>query len=214
MIFQIIGCIFVHLMNLKQRIFDFNRSDIINFLIKKNKYKKYLEIGCDYNLNFNRINIDTKVGIDPVRGGTLKMTSDDFFKQNKETFDIIFIDGLHYADQVYKDIINSIKILNKNGTIVVHDCNPLSYDAQFIPQPRWERHWNGNIWKTWLRFRSEWNDLEMFVVDADEGVGVIKNGKQKTIKKWDISYKEFYQNKKQLLNLISVENFKRNKKVL
>ena len=32
------------------------------------------------------------------------MTSDEFFIQNKNTFDLIFIDGLHIYEQVIKDI--------------------------------------------------------------------------------------------------------------
>jgi len=208
MLFRIICHIIVCLIDTKQRIFDFNRSDVINSLIKKHQCKKYLEIGCDYNLNFNRINAEVKVGIDPLRGGTLRMTSDEFFGKNREMFDIIFIDGLHYAEQTHKDIVNSIKVLNDNGTIVVHDCNPENYSAQVVPRPKWKRHWNGTVWKAWLKLKSERNDLEMFVVDVDDGVGVIRIGGQKTIKNADISYKEFEQNKKKLLNLISVEEFR------
>ena len=54
-----------------------------------------------------------RVGVDPVEGGTHKMTSDHFFSINKDNFDIIFIDGLHEYSQVMKDIKNSLKFLNK-----------------------------------------------------------------------------------------------------
>ena len=37
------------------------------------------------------------------------MTSDEFFKQNEDTYDVIFIDGLHTSDAVYRDINNSLK---------------------------------------------------------------------------------------------------------
>jgi hypothetical protein len=42
------------------------------------------------------------------------MTSDEFFEINKSTYDIIFIDGLHIDEQVERDIINGLKILNLN----------------------------------------------------------------------------------------------------
>ena len=43
-----------------------------------------------------------KIGVDPVSGGNLRMTSDHFFKENKEKFDLIFIDGLHVMSKSLK----------------------------------------------------------------------------------------------------------------
>ena len=37
------------------------------------------------------------------------MTSDTFFKNNKDKFDVIFLDGLHTYEQTIKDINNAIK---------------------------------------------------------------------------------------------------------
>lgn len=50
-----------------------------------------------------------------------KNTSDKFFEINKERFDLIYIDGSHDAQQVYKDICNSWAYLNHNGIIVCDD---------------------------------------------------------------------------------------------
>ena len=50
-----------------------------------------------------------------------KNTSDEFFMQNKEKFDLIYIDGWHEAPQVYKDINNSWDSLNINGIIICDD---------------------------------------------------------------------------------------------
>ena len=89
------------------------RHEIINLLITKNNYKSYLEIGLDNGFNFSRIEINNKISVDPALGQyshanpTYKLTSDDFFSQNKNRYDIIFIDGLHHSEQVYKDIKNS-----------------------------------------------------------------------------------------------------------
>ena len=58
------------------------RLDIIEHFIKKNNYKSYLEIGCCKNEVFSKINIK-KVGVDPNSGGTVRLTSDNFFKTNK-----------------------------------------------------------------------------------------------------------------------------------
>ena len=47
------------------------------------------------------------------------MTSDEFFKNNKDQFDLIFIDGLHHYNQVKKDIINSVEVLKDGGIILM-----------------------------------------------------------------------------------------------
>tara|TARA_B100001059_G_C17655332_1_gene486640 strand:+ start:127 stop:840 length:714 start_codon:yes stop_codon:yes gene_type:complete len=50
-----------------------------------------------------------------------KMKSDDFFQNNKEFFDVIYIDGWHGASQVRKDIENSWKFLNVGGIVICDD---------------------------------------------------------------------------------------------
>ena len=50
-----------------------------------------------------------------------KGTSDNFFLNQEEKFDVIYIDGSHEADQVYKDIKNSWNILNINGILICDD---------------------------------------------------------------------------------------------
>ena len=105
---------------------SFNRIALINYLISKTGgwESNYLEIGCNKNTLFNSIAVESKVGVDPLIGGTHRMTSDEFFKNNKKLFDVIFIDGLHEYVQVRKDAANALKILKSNGYIVFHDFLP------------------------------------------------------------------------------------------
>lgn len=186
-----------------------NRTNIIQFLISKHGFKSYLEIGCDLNQTFSLIVIDKKVGVDPVRGGTLRMTSDQFFAKNKEKFDIIFIDGLHHADQVYKDIKNALEILNDGGYIVCHDMNPSNELMQRIP--RVTKQWTGDCWRAWLRLRTELKkDIQMNVFEGDFGVGIInkQEGYYNDIQiDWKMQFNVFQKNRKKLLNLISREQF-------
>lgn len=151
------------------------RTDIINFLINRYGYKSYLEIGVlDVNVNFNRIIAQDKTGVDPnVMGIEYTMTSDEFFLQNTKSFDIIFIDGLHESEQVYRDIVNSLAVLNKGGTVVMHDCNPTSEIIQLVPSIR-GGEWTGDCWKAFVRFRNESTEYDMFVVETDYGVGIIR----------------------------------------
>lgn len=194
------------------------RSDILNHLIKKFNYNSYLEIGTrDIACNFNKVHILNKDSIDPnPRSGevTYKLTSDDAFKIIKKTgktYDLIFIDGLHTEEQVDKDIINSLQVLNKNGTIVLHDCNPVSKDHQVQHEIYLKRrgHWNGTVWKSIAKLRCTRADLDVCVVDTDWGCGIVRKGTQKlyrtTLNVLDYDYLE--KNRTELLNLISVETF-------
>lgn len=187
-----------------------NRSEIINFLIKKINAKKYLEIGIYHGWNFNEIKCDYKVGVDPDHRSICDyhLTSDEFFAQNSECFDIIFIDGLHHSDVVERDINNSLQILETNGYIVCHDMNPWNEETQKIPQQ--VPSWTGDCWKAWVRIRSTNPNLQMFVVDTDCGCGIITRGKQEPIViNCELTYDNLEQNRKQWLNLISIEEFKK-----
>ena len=183
-----------------------NRSEIIQDIIDLKNYKSYLEIGCDNDQNFNKIKIYKKFGVDPIRGGNIRKTSDDFFFQNKDSFDCIFIDGLHEYDQVKKDIINSLKYLNDGGVIFVHDCLPRSYFEQAVP--RSQNVWTGDVWKSIVEFRT-YDNLDICVGKLDMGLGIIlkrKNSNKLSISIKDyknLKYKEFFENYETYLNLIS-----------
>lgn len=185
------------------------RTDIINFLIKKNNYNKYLEIGVqDQARNFNNINCKTKIGVDPNGSTTFKLTSDTFFEQNEETFDIVLIDGLHLEDQVDKDIQNSLKFLNKNGTVVLHDCLPISESHQREVYGG-GGIWAGTVWRSIAKLRMTDSSLEINVVDIDWGCGILRKKSKNTLfKKSIIDYSFYEKNKNELMNVITVEQFK------
>ena len=184
------------------------RYDIINKIIIKRNYTSYLEIGCFKDETFNQINIKKKIGVDPVSGGNLRMTSDQFFIENKEKFDLIFIDGLHVYEQVIKDIFNSIKVLKENGIILVHDCLPRKLWYQ--TPTRMSDTWNGDVWKAIVECRTLEN-IDTYTCLADEGIGVIKVQKNNNLLNLNLSnfknlkYKEYYTNRESLMNIISVE---------
>lgn len=189
------------------------RSDIINSLIVKFSYKSYLEIGVKVPANnFDKIIIEEKHGVDPNWKGETEfgnkhiMTSDEYFKNldKNKRFDLIFIDGLHCHKQIDRDIINSFKHLNPNGTIVLHDCNPIKEYMQKVP--RVSSQWTGDGWKSLLKLRMNKN-LDVFVVDVDFGCGVVRIGLQKPVKDVDVNWAYFNKHRKRLLNLISIEEF-------
>lgn len=192
------------------------RTRIIQRLIEHFKYKSYLEIGINNGANFNKINIDFKESVDPALGiysharPTYRMTSDEFFyKFPNKKYDIIFIDGLHEQKQVDKDIINSLSSLTPNGTVVVHDCNPVTETAQ-SSHYMGQDIWNGDVWKSIVRFNyNNFNEYSVKVVDTDHGVGIIRNQKGKCdyCLPENLSYEWLVDNREKSLNLISVTDF-------
>lgn len=50
-----------------------------------------------------------------------KMTSDEFFAQCDETYDLIYIDGDHHASQVHIDAMNAHRHLRVGGCLVFDD---------------------------------------------------------------------------------------------
>ncbi len=185
------------------------RNEIIQTLINKIGAKKYLEIGLGDGKNFKSIKCENKVGVDPFfkYNDTLKITSDQFFKENIETFDVIFIDGLHWSEQVYLDIINSVKCLSEYGYIICHDMNPHNEIIQKYPQEQ-EGEWTGDCWKALVKLRTKVNDLNICVVDTDYGCGIISKGfNHALVLNEDLTWENFVRNRVEWLNLISVEEF-------
>jgi hypothetical protein len=191
------------------------RTEIINGLIKKNNYTSYLEIGVNTpaqpGYNWVGVDVPVKHGVDPNVDTTYKMTSDEFFDNHiYQKYDIVFVDGLHLREQVYRDIVNSINNLNENGVIVVHDCNPVTEITQ--RRERASDAWHGDVWKAIVQLRIENPELEIYTVNTDEGCGIIKKGKQELLKINEgencYEYSFLEKNREKAINLISVETFK------
>jgi len=202
------------------------RYDLINKIIKSNKFENYLEIGvCDPTECFDRVICKNKHSVDPgiefpENPVDFKMTSDEFFFELERGrlglspsfhWDVIFIDGLHISTQVYKDILNSLYHLSPNGYILLHDCNPPSYfmqredyyiDGQQSP-------WNGTVWKTIYYLRTHRDDLQVFTVDTDWGIGIIRKGKSIPIEFENkfYEYNQMSQNRTRDLGIIDIEQF-------
>jgi len=156
------------------------RTDIINKLFESFGFKTYLEIGVRVpGENFDLIHAELKESVDPEPMGecTYITTSDDFFENHvgDKKYDIIFVDGLHTAEQVYVDVINSIKHLNDDGVIVMHDCNPLLeyHIRSYEDYLKTRGHWNGTVFRGFIQLKKELKDWNCFVINEDNGCGII-----------------------------------------
>lgn len=215
-----------------------HRWDVINHFIKKYDYKSYLEIGYFKGWSFDNVHCNFKIAVDPNPSkiaeheaapmnsailepphAIFKMTSDEFFRTIEERpelgldnmeWDIVFIDGLHEARQVERDIKNSLQYLKENGVIILHDCNPPTYQHVTTGDPG--GNWNGDVYKTAIKMRND-PTKEYYTIDTDWGVGVLRpvkgmhtNGSvgiQQYLDNWGA----FDTNRQDLLNIISVQEF-------
>ena len=203
------------------------RYHVINDLINRFGYKSYLEIGISVGKTWRNVECEKKVGVEPnpiVDDERIFIgTSDSYFAlhytgtrdedapDNEERFDLIFIDGLHLADQVIRDIEHSLDRLNPGGTIVVHDCNPPT-EEHGAPRPmiwRQQGHsvWCGTVWQGWVNFRMRSQYMFSCTVDCDFGVGIIRPGDPSLcapVQKppYPLTWEYFDANRDTLLNLI------------
>jgi len=216
-----------------------NRLDVLNLIISRINAKKYLEIGVEKGKVFLKINVKKKLAVDPklqipnkkkilsclkdyhnIFNEYYEMTSDNFFQscdnrlRNLSGIDLIFIDGLHAYEQSHRDVLNSLKHLNKKGFIVVHDCNPSTESqantecpTQNAGEDKSRSFWCGDVWKTIVRLRAEQIDLNIFVLDCDFGIGVISKGKNEVLQNINekeissLNYSDLDRNRQLLLNL-------------
>ena len=217
---------------------DYNqKKHNINHLIKANKFTKYLEIGVDDpTCNFDKIICKHKHSVDPcVEFNTddidYKHTSDDFFNllDNGELdlpkdykWDVIFIDGLHLANQVERDFNNSLNHLSENGFILIHDTNPpslLHAREDYVLSNGNRAPWNGTVWKCVYKLNATRKDLVIHTVgdnitpDFDNdicwGLTIISRGEQECcdFNNCFYEYRLFEENRDKYLNKISIEDF-------
>lgn len=207
------------------------RTEILNFILStKSEKTYYLEIGVrNPNDNYNHINAGQKYSVDPgieykENPVDFKMTSDEFYElllankilSSDIRFDLIFIDGLHLADQVDRDIMNSLKFIKRDGFIVLHDCNPPTewharetYNYFHTPASGF---WNGTTWKAFVKWR--FNPLvNSCCVDSDWGLGIISKeapiGSCAKGSNQFFEFKDFMEHREEYLNLISFDGFRK-----
>ena len=196
-----------------------NRArQIMNQLVDELNLRSFLEIGYANGNTHEEIKCERKVAVDPspdFKSNYIKknahdlrlQTSDDFFKTNTDYFDLILVDGYHEAEQVHRDVINSMKFLTPNGIIFMHDVCPQSEADTLSPDA------SGDAYKTFMKLRCERDDLDAFLLDdydpADTaGYGIIfKNTGLSTRYKGEVEYNYKYMKPRRdsLMNLCKLD---------
>lgn len=147
-------------------------SRLVNNLLKIGRVdgNRYLEVGVEYGYTFANVESAEKYAVDPnLRFNKLlkpkswklhQTTSDTFFSKldNSVKFDLIFLDGLHTAEQTYKDFQNCLPHLHKKSMIIIDDTVPcdeysanpdqdLSYKLRREAGNPGDGSWHGDVYK-------------------------------------------------------------------
>ena len=151
---------------------------------------RFLELGTSNGNAYNSLEFEEKYTVDIIRPEStmgnhrsFEMSTDTFFESiDVGKFDLIFIDADHDAPQVLKDYNSAVKILNKGGIIVLHDCYPPN-----------EEYCESRFCSDSYKILSGLIDLglNVFYTKEDFGLTVVFN--QEEIKVKDINFNLSYQ---------------------
>jgi len=203
---------------------------IFNDFLRNRKDPRYLEIGVLCGWTFFEVDAWLKVGVDPipqfdlrnyygayyearVRGKEMFVypySSDDFFAKKIvgfDSFDLIFVDGMHEHLQCWRDMRNGMTLLKDDGLMYVHDVNPKDslavtpfselYAEHLIIKD--SREWNGDIYKclVWLdAIKAKYSTI----LDVSEGLAVLpKQTLPDSVVGCDLSYEYYDANREKLL---------------
>lgn len=187
------------------------------FFAIKARYK----IAVDPNVKFTRFKLVKRSfkykNNTNLLARSFKLTSDEFFAKKsrsvfkKRSIDICLVDGMHEYGFALRDVENTLKYLNQKGVIIMHDCNPITkqaaMDFESWKQIGYKGDWNGDVWKAIVCLRSQRNDINVFVLNADHGLGVITWGTPESKLNFsndeidNFSYENLEKNRREWLNL-------------
>ena len=166
--------------------FKHNHSNFIAELVKQINCKTYLELGIYDGITLSLvqpfvpriISVDTK-DVRKWRIGEFHLeTTDSFFEHFDEKVDVIFIDADHSFESVKKDFINSIRLLNEFGMIILHDTDPIS---EMYLDPGY----CGDSYKMDKWLRENYTDLDVMTLPLTQaGLTIIKRKNDKRINKF------------------------------
>ncbi|MHB1952283.1 MAG: glycosyltransferase [Sulfobacillus sp.] len=122
---------------------DSHHGQVVREIVRNTGCESYLELGLYDGLNISQIAplVRRSVGVDPNDGRLqyhnfvfCKQTTEEFFRNNAETFDIIFIDADHRFESVKRDFESCLRILNRGGLVLLHDTDPVG--AEYLDPGR------------------------------------------------------------------------------
>jgi hypothetical protein len=170
---------------------------------KQNLGQNYLEVGVEYGFCFEAVRARHKTAVDPCfrfqkwpryKDIALHEVSSDVFFQGlslSEKFDLVFLDGLHTAQQTWKDFENVANHLSTNSVVIIDDTVPNDeYSSELSPEMTYRKRalagvkndyrWHGDVYKVILKIVEEFPSINIVtVVDVPNPFTVCWNVPQK-----------------------------------
>jgi methyltransferase family protein len=219
-----------------------DRLRCIRILMKEKKLKNFLEIGVRNGHIFFNVRSRFKIAVDPefifdsarkigkifanpynIFNKYFPKTSDDFFSTDaprlfaQKKISISLIDGMHEYGFALRDVENTLRYLDDGGVIIMHDCNPQSKNSACSfaewKARNFEGVWNGDVWKAVVHLRSMRKDLHVFVLDCDQGLGIITKNEKGNLLPYteadivNMTYDDLNANRQAWLNLKPADYF-------
>lgn len=163
--------------------------------------RTYLEIGVQHGFNLSHVSVDTAITIDPgfiiaddpslekKSVHLYRMTSEHFFSEHYAFAKLrgvhfAFLDGMLLLEFPLRDFLDTEKVCDPNGLIVLHGCIP--FDGEMIervnntgcrPANSTNKHaWTGDIRKVVSMIQKYCPDFRVVLVDCEPtGVAFITN---------------------------------------
>jgi hypothetical protein len=153
----------------------------------------YLEIGVSAGATFKNVSFPHKVAVDPKFRFKYKsskaeeyheVTSDAYFTRldRAAKFDLIFIDGLHHAEQALQDLRHAVDHSHERTLIVLDDVYPCDRFSVMRSQEKAvtlrmlhrkdspaPRAWHGDVFKTAFYVAVHWHHLSFVTIDQGFG---------------------------------------------
>jgi hypothetical protein len=156
----------------------------------------YLEVGIRQGHSLAlahcpSIGIDPRFTLEPKFGLTtegrdppvhlFETTSDRFFEKQDALqilqlphVDFLFLDGMHQADFLMRDIINAERLAAPQSIIALHDCVPIDIAMTLSRQERalsappvvYPNFWAGDVWRVIPIIKKYRPDIVLHVMDA------------------------------------------------
>lgn len=165
----------------------------INRILDLSGGDKYLEIGVEYGDTFVEIQANLRVGVDikfqfdldrtnETNFQLIELPSDLAFRELTDqdySFDFVFLDGLHQYEQTYRDLLNSLDLLEPKGFILIDDVFPVDTFSYLKDQEQcliqraesgdgFHDAWHGDIFKVIAILHDFHNNLN-WVTFSDQG---------------------------------------------
>ena len=168
----------------KRRLYSrLSYVDVLAFLHRTYRVRRYLEIGVDTGGTLALSRAQWNCGVDPafsirspLEGNfcLVRKTSDDFFREYAgEPFDLVFVDGLHEATQVSRDLFNALRHLEPSGLIAVHDTVP--FNRTVASARRYTSIWTGDVYRALVPYIQCCEDGVLTLLAAPAGLTLMKS---------------------------------------